>query len=99
MGWRVQGVGGGAISALCTFAGFPSGNLRRQRGVRRLRTAPEPPMRMTIPPLGASGRSATSVAAAIVDYLEGARRAPGPAMFHAAGSGAAVAYYADSPEG
>src|SRR5687768_7371208 len=56
-------------------------------------------MRMTITPLGASGRSATSVAAAIVDYLEGARRDPGAAVFTAAASGAATAYYADSPEG
>ncbi len=55
-------------------------------------------MRMTITPLGATGRSVSSVAAAVVDYLEGARRDPGAALF-ATDTGAATAYYADSPEG
>lgn len=53
-------------------------------------------MRLTITPLGATGATSGGVAAAVVNYLEGARGDPGPALLNGAGAGA---YYADSREG
>ena len=53
-------------------------------------------VRLTITPIGSTEASAARVAAAVVDYLEGARGDPGTALL---GGGATVAYYADSREG
>ncbi len=55
-------------------------------------------VRLTVTPLGASGRSSSGVAAAVVDYLEGERQRPGASLLNGTNGGAG-SYYADSIEG
>ncbi len=88
-----------------TPAGSPAGNLRvakrpLQRSPVRCRecSAIGCVVRLTVTPLGASGRSSSGVAAAVVDYLEGERQRPGGSLLNGANGGAG-SYYADSIEG
>lgn len=55
-------------------------------------------MRLTVTPLGASGQSASGVAAAVVNYLEGEAGGQGPSLFNRPVVSAGL-YYADSIEG
>lgn len=56
-------------------------------------------MRIDVTPLGGQGRSAASIAATIVDYLENAIGDPGTELLSPAGVDGAAGYYADSREG
>jgi hypothetical protein len=88
----------------CTFAGSPLGNLRFGRrprfavGWQRCRCFSESGIvRLSVTPLGASGKSVSGVAGAVVDYLEGSPSKRGvPLIGGPVGVGS---YYAGSIEG
>ncbi len=59
-------------------------------------------MRLTVTPLGAAGRPTSTVAKAVVSYLEGGRSDPGVALLSGARTQTSTGpqrYYADSIEG
>ncbi len=56
-------------------------------------------MRVTVTPLGASGQNVSSVASAVVDYLEGTDQRSGVGLVDSPPASSASTYYADSIEG
>lgn len=116
LGGRIWRVVRGGIGRAYTLAGSPSGNLGRRQLAHDLHrwsdgerhvgaTTQRWPIgwhvRLTVTPLGATGRSAAGVAAAVVDYLEGNEGDRGTALVVPQSNGATGAgrYYADSIEG
>jgi hypothetical protein len=56
-------------------------------------------VRVTVTPLGASGQNVSSVASAVVDYLDGTDTSPSAALVGAPRGSSMSSYYADSIEG
>jgi len=54
---------------------------------------------VTVTPLGASGQNVSSVASAVVNYLEGSEQRSGVGLIDSPAASAATSYYADSVEG
>ena len=97
---RARGWGGGIHPCR-----FPFGNLRGARrslggwSCQRFGTPSiGSVVRLTVTPLGASGQSASGVAAAVVNYLEGEAGRRGPSLLNRP-TASVGAYYADSIEG
>ncbi len=100
--WHVVCWGGGRAY---TLAGSSSRNLRAAQQARSRLSgrgsglgAIGSVMRLTVTPLGASGRPASGVAGAVVDYLEGEAGDRGPSLLGGSIENTG-AYYADSIEG